>query len=53
MNLLEKMSGTKKTNEIRWNFTKFLVSKDGNIIKRYEPVEKVSSIEKDIKLFLE
>ena len=53
MNLLEKMSGTKETNEIRWNFTKFLVSKDGNIIKRYEPVEKVSSIEKDIKLFLE
>ncbi len=34
---------------IKWNFTKFLVDRDGKIIKRYEPVIKPEKIEKDIK----
>ena len=52
MSLLEKLSGTKGTNEIHWNFTKFLVSRDGEIIKRFEPVEKLSDVEKNIIEFL-
>lgn len=33
---------------IKWNFSKFLVSRDGKVIKRYAPTDKPASIEKDI-----
>jgi glutathione peroxidase len=33
---------------IKWNFTKFLVDRQGNVIKRYAPVTTPESIEKDI-----
>ena len=33
---------------IKWNFTKFLVSRDGSVIKRYAPATKPMKIEKDI-----
>ena len=33
---------------IKWNFTKFLVSKEGKVLKRYAPNEKPEAIEKDI-----
>ena len=33
---------------IKWNFTKFLVDRQGNIVNRYAPVTKPSSIEGDI-----
>lgn len=33
---------------IKWNFTKFLVARDGTVIKRYAPTDKPASIEKDI-----
>jgi len=33
---------------IRWNFTKFLISRDGQVLKRYESAVKVADIEKDI-----
>ena len=38
-----------KDSDIRWNFTKFLVSRDGSIIKRYAPTTKPEDIEKDIQ----
>ena len=34
---------------IKWNFTKFLVDRDGSVVKRYEPIVKPEKIEKDIK----
>ncbi|KAK9668162.1 hypothetical protein RND81_13G038600 [Saponaria officinalis] len=37
---------------IKWNFTKFLVDKDGNVVDRYAPTTSPSSIEKDIKKLL-
>ena len=37
-------------SDIKWNFTKFLVSRDGRVLKRYEPTDKVSAIEADICL---
>ena len=39
-----------KKADIKWNFTKFLVSHDGRVVKRYEPTDKISDIEADICL---
>ena len=33
-----------KTRAIKWNFTKFLVNKDGDVVKRYAPRTKPSAI---------
>ncbi|MBP5516038.1 MAG: glutathione peroxidase [Bacteroidales bacterium] len=38
-----------KNPDIKWNFTKFLVSRDGKVLKRYEPTAKMSVIEADVK----
>lgn len=37
---------------IKWNFTKFLISRDGQVVKRYEPTDKMSDIEADIQKLL-
>jgi glutathione peroxidase len=34
--------------KIRWNFTKFLIDKEGKAIKRYAPNIKPAKVEKDI-----
>ena len=34
-----------KVKAVKWNFTKFLVGKDGNLIKRFEPKEKPELME--------
>jgi glutathione peroxidase len=36
------------SKSIKWNFTKFLVGKDGQVIRRYAPTDKPESIAKDI-----
>jgi glutathione peroxidase len=41
-----------KDSDIKWNFTKFLISKDGNTIKRYAPTTEPEKMEKDIEKFL-
>lgn len=41
-----------KDSDIRWNFTKFLVSRDGSVIKRYAPTTAPEDIEKDIREML-
>ena len=38
-----------KKSDIKWNFTKFLVSRDGRVLKRYEPTDKMSDVEADIQ----
>lgn len=40
------------SSEIKWNFTKFLIDRHGNVIKRYAPTVKPSKIEEDIKKLL-
>ncbi|WOL10119.1 hypothetical protein Cni_G18873 [Canna indica] len=39
-------------DNIKWNFSKFLVDKDGNVVDRYAPTTSPLSIEKDIKKLL-
>ena len=37
---------------IKWNFTKFLVDRDGNVVKRFAPTDKPSKFEGDIVNYL-
>ncbi|MBO7559232.1 MAG: glutathione peroxidase [Bacteroidaceae bacterium] len=39
-------------SKIKWNFTKFLISKNGSIIKRYAPLTAPAKLEKDIEEML-
>lgn len=37
---------------IKWNFTKFLVDRNGNVVERFEPTESIDVIEEKIKELL-
>ena len=39
-------------DEIKWNFTKFLIDKDGKIVKRFAPTVDPEKIEKEIEKLL-
>lgn len=48
--MLKRISkSVQKPSDILWNFTKFLVSKDGKTIQRYAPVVEPKDFEKDIE----
>ncbi|NTV89710.1 MAG: glutathione peroxidase [Clostridiales bacterium] len=38
--------------DIKWNFTKFLISKDGEVLERFEPTEDMYIVEQKIKALL-
>ena len=40
------------TEGIKWNFTKFLIGKDGQVIQRYAPTDKPESLKADIEAAL-
>jgi glutathione peroxidase len=40
------------STNIKWNFTKFLVGKDGQVVKRYAPQDTPATLAKDIEAFL-
>ena len=49
MKAVEKISTTcKKENDIKWNFTKFLIDKEGNVVGRYSPTFDPKHMEEDI-----
>ena len=53
MKAIEKISTTaKKKEDIKWNFTKFLVDKEGNVVKRYNPTFLPKDMEEDILQYL-
>ena len=45
---LKKQEGGFLTDGIKWNFTKFLVNRQGEVVERYAPTTKPESIEADI-----
>ena len=53
MKAIEKISTTaKKDGDIKWNFTKFLVDKEGNVVARFAPTDTPEQIEEAIKRLL-
>ena len=44
--------GLMGSKSIKWNFTKFLIGRDGKVVKRYAPTDKPEGIEKDIAKLL-
>ena len=54
MKLVDGLSKSEGREEggVRWNFTKFLISKDGSVIKRFAPVAKPEDMEAEIENML-
>ncbi|ERP90116.1 glutathione peroxidase [Alcanivorax sp. P2S70] len=50
--LKQEAPGVLGSKGIKWNFTKFLVNKEGKVIKRYAPTDKPEAIRKDIEKLL-
>ena len=50
--LKEQQSGFLWTQSIKWNFTKFLVDREGNVVERYGSSTKPESIKEDIEALL-
>ena len=44
--------GLMGSKTIKWNFTKFLIDRGGNVVKRYAPTDAPKSIAKDIEKLL-
>tara|TARA_B110000046_G_scaffold186022_1_gene231479 strand:+ start:4901 stop:5380 length:480 start_codon:yes stop_codon:yes gene_type:complete len=49
---LTKQAGGLITDGIKWNFTKFLIDRDGQVVKRFGSVSKPSTIASDIESLL-
>ncbi len=48
--MLSKIDSDYKNNpEIKWNFTKFLVDRDGNVVKRFEPTASMKSVREAVE----
>ena len=50
--LTKEAPGVLGTQAINWNFTKFLIGKDGQVIKRYAPTDTPQSLAKDLETTL-
>ena len=50
--LKSEKSGLLGLEGIKWNFTKFLVGKDGQVLKRYAPTDTPEKIERDLATVL-
>ncbi len=48
--MLKKIDKDYKNNpEIKWNFTKFVVDRDGNVVNRFEPTEDMKNVDKFVE----
>ncbi|WP_408096118.1 glutathione peroxidase [Peredibacter sp. HCB2-198] len=50
--LKQEKKGLLGTGMIKWNFTKFLVNREGQVVKRYAPNDKPEDIKKDLSKLL-
>lgn len=51
--MLKKIDKDYKNNpEIKWNFTKFLIDREGNVVARFEPTEDMKRVEKAVKALI-
>jgi glutathione peroxidase len=50
--LTKAVPGILGTEGIKWNFTKFLVDRKGNVVKRYPSMTKPEDLEKEIEALL-
>ncbi len=50
--MAKEAPGLLGTKAIKWNFTKFLIGRDGQVIKRYAPTDTPKSLAKDIEAVL-
>jgi glutathione peroxidase len=48
----KEAKGLMGSTSIKWNFTKFLIDREGNVVKRYAPTDKPEAIAKDIEKLL-
>ena len=51
--LTAEAPGLLGSQAVKWNFTKFLIGKDGKVRKRYAPTDKPESLRKDIEAALQ
>lgn len=48
--MLKKIDKNYKNNpEIKWNFTKFVIDRKGNVVARFEPTEKMDKVDKCVE----
>lgn len=50
--LKNEAKGVLGSKNIKWNFTKFLVDSEGNVVRRYAPTDKPENIKQDIQKLL-
>lgn len=50
--LTQEAPGLLGSERIKWNFTKFLVGRDGQVLRRYAPNETPEALRKDIEAAL-
>ncbi len=50
--LKKQAPGLLGSEAIKWNFTKFLIDRDGRVVKRYAPTDTPEAIAKDIEKLL-
>ena len=50
--LKSRKKGLLGSKKIKWNFTKFLIDREGNVVGRYGPTKKPEAMEADIKRIL-
>ncbi len=50
--LKKEAPGLMGSRRIKWNFTKFLIDREGNVVRRYAPTDTPKSIRRDIEKLL-
>ena len=50
--LKSEAPGLMGSKAIKWNFTKFLIGRDGKVVRRYAPTDKPAALAKDIEKLL-